>query len=600
MPADMLAAMQILPSAAAAAQLIQDDWTVACAGFVGAGHAEAVTRALEARFVATLAPRGLTLIYGAGQGDKASRGVNHFGHAGLVRRIIGGHWISAPRLGALVNADAVEAWNLPQGVISQWFRAVAGGKPGLMSAVGLHTFVDPRVDGGRLTPSTAASALEPRVQLLQINGQEQLFYPSLPIDCALIRASSADTRGNLSCENEPFHQDLLAIAQAAHNSGGIVIAQVQRIVPAGTIDPNAVRVPGIVVDFVLVTEDPDDHWMTFAEPYNPAYTSPACKKPVLAPAKAAASTGVAAATPANAGAAAAGGGATTGGVASAAALLPTGSAPSVSSVVRPAHAGHDARTLVQRRALLELLRVQRELATHVPPRRPVVNLGVGMPAGLGALSAAEGASEYTLTVEAGPIGGTPADLLSFGASAYPEAIIDQAAMFDFYDGGGLDIAFLGLAEFDPLGNVNVSRFGHGAHTRIAGLGGFVNISQNAKRVIFMGTLRAGGLIAHGRDGRLVIEHEGARAKLLPQVGQLSFSGPYVGSLGRPVRYITERAVFDLIDGHLTLVEIAPGIDLERDVLAQCGAPVRVAADLRLMDAAVFAAGPMLQALDPRR
>jgi propionate CoA-transferase len=550
----MLAAMHILPSAAAAAELIQNDWTVACAGFVGAGHAEAVTRALEARFLASGLPRGLTLIYGAGQGDRASRGVNHFGHVGLTRRIIGGHWISAPRLGALVNADAVEAWNLPQGVMSQWFRAVAGGKPGLLSAVGLHTFVDPRVDGARLTPSTTASAIEPRVQLIEINGQEQLFYPSLKLDCALIRASSADTRGNLSCENEPFHQDLLAIAQAAHNSGGIVIAQVQRIVPAGMLDPNAVRVPGILVDHVLVTEDPADHWMTFAEPYNPAYTSPAGKRPVQAPPK----------------------------VVEGAAVSPP--------------AALDARAIVQRRAYLELLRVQQQLAAHEPPRRPVVNLGVGMPAGVAALAAAEGASagagDFTLTVEAGPIGGTPADLLSFGASAYPEAIIDQAAMFDFYDGGGLDICFLGLAEFDPRGNVNVSRFGHGAQQRIAGLGGFVNISQNAKRVVFMGTLRAGGLIAHGRDGRLVIEHEGARAKLLPEVGHLSFNGPYVSGLGRPVRYITERAVFDLQDGHLTLVEIAPGIDLERDVLAQCGAAVRVASQLRLIDAAVYTPGPL--------
>ncbi|MFM2069005.1 MAG: CoA-transferase [Pseudomonadota bacterium] len=552
--------MQILPGAAAAAELIQDDWTVACAGFVGAGHAEAVTRALEARFLASGRPRGLTLVYGAGQGDRASRGVNHFGHAGLVRRIIGGHWISAPRLGALVNADAVEAWNLPQGVMSQWFRAVAGGKPGLMSAVGLHTFVDPRVDGARLTPSTAASAIEPRVQLIHINGQEQLFYPSLKIDCALIRASTADTRGNLSCENEPFHQDLLAVAQAAHNSGGIVIAQVQRIVPAGTLDPNAVRVPGIVVDHVLVTEDPDDHWMTFAEPYNPAYTSPASKRPVKAPPKAV-----------------------------------DGAAP-------PQPAALDARAIVQRRAYLELLRVQQELAAHVPPRRPVVNLGVGMPAGVAAVAAAEAAAQaggraadepgFTLTVEAGPIGGTPADLLSFGASAYPDAIIDQAAMFDFYDGGGLDICFLGLAEFDPRGNVNVSRFGHGAHQRIAGLGGFVNISQNARRVVFMGTLRAGGLIAHGQGGRLVIEHEGARAKLLPEVGHLSFNGPYVAGLGRPVRYITERAVFDLEGGYLTVVEIAPGIDLERDVLACCGAPVRVSGQLRVIDAAVYTPGPL--------
>ncbi|MEY4751193.1 MAG: CoA-transferase [Pseudomonadota bacterium] len=555
--------MQILPSAAAAAELIRSEWTVACAGFVGAGHAEAVTRALEARFISHGLPRDLTLIYGAGQGDRASRGVNHFGHVGLVRRIIGGHWISAPKLGALVNADAVEAWNLPQGVMSQWFRAVAGGKPGLVSAVGLHTFVDPRVDGGRLTPRTAASAIEPRVQLIELNGQEQLFYPSLKIDCALIRASTADARGNLSCENEPFHQDLLAIAQAARNSGGIVIAQVQRVVPAGTLEPNAVRVPGILVDHVLVTEDPDDHWMTFAEPYNPAYTAPASRRPVPAPPK------------------------------------------QVEGAAPPPPAPLDARSIVQRRAYLELLRVQQELAAHDPPRRPVVNLGVGMPAGVAAVAAAEDAAlaaarggraapepGFTLTVEAGPIGGTPADLLSFGASSYPEAIIDQAAMFDFYDGGGLDICFLGLAEFDPLGNVNVSRFGHGAHQRIAGLGGFVNISQNARRVVFMGTLRAGGLVAHGQGGRLVIEHEGARAKLLPEVGHLSFNGPYVASLGRPVRYITERAVFDLADGRLTLVEIAPGVDLERDVLARCGAPVVVASDLRLIDAAVYTPGPL--------
>jgi propionate CoA-transferase len=300
--------------------------------------------------------------------------------------------------------------------------------------------------------------------------------------------------------------------------------------------------------------------MTFAEPYNPAYTAPASKRPVMAPPKV------------------------------------------VEGAVSPPPVPLDARTIVQRRAYLELLRVQQELAAHEPPRCPVVNLGVGMPAGVAAVAAAESARQggggaaddagYTLTVEAGPIGGTPADLLSFGASAYPEAIIDQAAMFDFYDGGGLDICFLGLAEFDPLGNVNVSRFGHGVHQRIAGLGGFVNISQNAKRVVFMGTLRAGGLIAHGRDGRLVIELEGARAKLLPEVGHLSFNGPYVASLGRPVRYITERAVFDLADGRLTLVEIAPGLDLERDVLAQCGAPVAVSPALRLMDAAVFTPGPM--------
>jgi propionate CoA-transferase len=214
---------------------------------------------------------------------------------------------------------------------------------------------------------------------------------------------------------------------------------------------------------------------------------------------------------------------------------------------------------------------------------PVVNLGVGMPAGLGAEALAQGFDDFTLTIEAGPVGGTPADKLSFGASAYPQAIIDHAAMFDFYDGGGLDIAFLGLAEFDPHGNVNVSRFGD----KVAGVGGFINITQSTPRVVFMGTLTAGGLQVASGDGRLRIVQEGRVKKLVPQVGHLSFNGPYVASLGHQIRYITERAVFELCEGQLTLTEIAPGIDLQRDVLHALGAPVAVAPDLLTMDEALF-------------
>ncbi|HSI56274.1 MAG TPA: malonate decarboxylase subunit alpha [Ideonella sp.] len=518
---------------AQAAALIEDGQTVVCAGFVGAGHAEAVTRALEARFLATGAPRELTLFYAAGQGDRAGRGVNHFGHAGLVKRIIGGHWISAPRLGALVNADAVEAWNLPQGVITHLFRAIAGGKAGVVTKVGLHTFVDPRVDGGRLTPSTRGSALEPRVELITLRGEEQLFYPSLPVHVALIRGTTADERGNLATEDEPFHQDLLAIAQAAHNSGGIVIAQVKRIVPAGSLAPNDVRVPGILIDHLVIADDPADHWMTFGEAFNPAYT----RRPLDAASPAPHGAGSAAAPP----------------------VL-------------------DARRIVQRRAFLELQKLA----------RPVANLGVGMPAGIGAIALEEGHAGFTLTVEAGPIGGTPADQLSFGASAYPEAIIDHAAMFDFYDGGGLDIAFLGLAEFDPEGNVNVSRFGD----KVAGVGGFINITQTARRVVFLGTLTAGGLQVQAGDGRLRIVQEGRTGKLVPRLQHLSFNGPYVAGLGRPLLYITERAVFTLREGRLTLVEIAPGIDLQREVLAVCGAPVAVAPALATMDERIFREGPM--------
>ena len=521
--------MLILSPTAAAASL-PDGATVATAGFVGVGHAEAISRAVEARFLATGQPRDLTLVYAAGQGDRALRGVNHFGHLGLLKRVIGGHWISAPRLGALVLQDAIEAWNLPQGVIAHLYRAIAGGKPGVVTRIGLHTFVDPRHDGGRLTPRTARSAIEPRVQLVTLGGEEQLFYPTLAIDVALIRATTADENGNLACEHEPFHHDLLAIAQAARNSGGRVIAQVKRIVAAGTLAPNDVRVPGILVDALVIADDPADHTMTFGDDFEAKYRSAPASRP-----------------------------------------------PRAAAAVEPLPL--DVRKIVQRRALLELMKLD----------RPIVNLGVGMPAGLGAVAHEEGVDSFTMTVEAGAVGGTPADGPAFGASAWPEAVIDHAAMFDFYDGGGLDIAFLGLAEFDPLGNVNVSRFGD----KVSGVGGFINITQSTPRLVFMGTLTADGLQVASGDGRLRILQEGRVKKLLPVVGHLSFNGPYVASLGREIVYLTERAVFRLREGRLVLTEIAPGLDLQRDVLNALGAPVVVADDLVTMDGRIFTDAPML-------
>ena len=520
---------------AQAAALVPDGATVACAGFVGVGHAEAVSRAVEARFLASGHPRDLTLVYAAGQGDRGTRGVNHYGHAGLLKRVIGGHWISAPMLGALVQDNAIEAWNLPQGVISHLYRAIAGGKPGVVTRIGLHTFVDPHNDGGRLTPRTAQSAIEPRVQRVTLGGEEQLFYPSLPIDVALIRATTADALGNLSCEEEPFHHDLLAIAQAAHNSGGIVIAQVKRIVPAGTLLPAAVRVPGILVDHLVIADDPQDHQMTFGADYDPHFAAAPASRPAR----------------------------------QAGAPLPL-----------------DVRKIIQRRALLTL--------QAVPPRpgasRPVVNLGVGMPAGMGAVADEEGVRGFTLTVESGPVGGTPADGPAFGAALWPEAITTHAEMFDFYDGGGLDITFLGLAEFTPEGHVNVSRFG----SKVSGVGGFINITQSTPRVVFMGALVADGLQIATGDGTLRIVQEGRVPKLVPTVQHLSFHGPYVASLGRQITYITERAVFELRGGRLTLTEIAPGLDLQRDVLAVLGAPVVVADDLKTMDPRIFTDAPMFQ------
>ncbi|MGB9150273.1 MAG: malonate decarboxylase subunit alpha [Burkholderiales bacterium] len=502
---------------AEAASLIQDGWTICTSGFVGAGHPEALSVAIEERFLREARPRNLTLLYAAGQGDRDTRGAGHFGHEGLLKRVVGGHWGAAPRLGALAVANKVEAHNWPQGVIAQLFRAIAGNKPGVVSKIGLHTFIDPRHDGGRLSPCTT----EKLIELITLRGEEYLFYPSLPIHCALIRGTSADARGNISTEEEAFHNDILAIAQAAHNSGGIVIAQVKNIVAAGTLNPNAVRVPGILVDYVVQPDHPEHHWQTYGEDFNPAYTG-------------------------------------------------------ASRAMQSEHVVGilDARKIIQRRAFFELQKLD----------NPIGNLGTGIPAGVGEVAREEGFADFTLTIESGPIGGTPSgNRLSFGASTNPECIVDQASQFDFYDGGGLDIAFLGMAEVDVHGNVNVSRFGD----RIAGVGGFVNISQTSKRVVFMGTFTAGGLGVKTGDGRLEIAHEGRKQKVVPRVEHLSFNGPYSTGQGVGVLYITERAVFELRKGKLTLIEIAPGIDLQRDILAHCAKDILISDDLKLMDARIF-------------
>ncbi|CAG2130639.1 acyl CoA:acetate/3-ketoacid CoA transferase [Cupriavidus numazuensis] len=532
-----------------AAALVQDGWTVASAGFVGAGHAEAITEALEQRFLQSGLPRDLTLVYSAGQGDRGARGVNHFGNAGMTASIVGGHWRSATRLATLAMAEQCEGYNLPQGVLTHLYRAIAGGKPGVMTKIGLHTFVDPRTEqdaryhGGAVNERARRALADGKaswVEAVNFRGDEYLFYPSFPIHCALLRCTAADTRGNLSTHREAFHHELLAMAQAAHNSGGIVIAQVESVVDHHEI-LQAIHVPGILVDYVVVCENPANHQMTFAEGFNPAYVTPWQGESASPPPAAA----------------------------------------------TPSDAPPDARTIVQRRAAMELAR-----------RRPrVVNLGVGMPAAVGMMAAEAGLDGFTLTVEAGPIGGTPADGLSFGASAYPEAVVDQPAQFDFYEGGGIDLAILGLAELDGHGNVNVSKFGEGEGALIAGVGGFINITQSARAVVFMGTLTAGGLEVRAAEGKLQIVREGRVKKIVPEVSHLSFNGPYVASLGISVLYITERAVFEMRadDGGepcLTLVEIAPGMDLQRDVLDQCATPVAVAAELREMDARLFRAGPM--------
>ena len=490
-------------SAAEAVQLVRDGDTIASSGFVGIGFAENLAVALEARFLATGTPRGLTLVYAAGQGDGQTRGLNHLGHEGLVARVIGGHWGLVPALQKLAVDNKIEAWNLPQGVISHLFRDIAAGKPGHLSRVGLDTFVDPRHGGGRINARTT----EDRVRLMSLDGEDYLFYKAFPIDVAFIRATTADPDGNLTMAHQALTLESLAIAMAVRNSGGIVIAQVERVAAAHSLPPREVKIPGILVDCVVVAEKPEYHHQTFAEPYSPAFSGEL-------------------------------------------------RVPATSVVPMPM----GERKLICRRAALEL--------------RPnaVVNLGIGMPEGVAAVAAEERVIDLiTLTAEPGVIGGIPAGGLNFGAAVNTQAVIDQPYQFDFYDGGGLDIAFLGLAQADAEGNLNVSKFG----PRLAGAGGFINISQNAQKVVFVGSFLARGV-----------------PKFVQQVEHRTFSGREAFRRGQPVLYVTERCVFRLHERGLELIEIAPGLDLERDVLAHMGFHPVIEREPALMDGAVFDAAPM--------
>ncbi|MFI7866595.1 acyl CoA:acetate/3-ketoacid CoA transferase [Ectopseudomonas khazarica] len=510
--------MSKIMTAAAAVARIPDNANLATGGFVGIGFAEQIAIALEQRFLAEQAPRDLTLVYAAGQGDGKGRGLNHLAHEGLVRRVIGGHWGLVPGLQKLAVDNRIEAYNLPQGVISQLFRDIAAGKPGQLSRVGLGTYVDPRHAGGKLNARTTTDL----VRLMPIDGEDYLFYPSFPVHVGVVRATSADADGNLSFEREALTIESLAIAMAARNSGGLVIAQVERVVERGSLNPRQVKIPGILVDCVVVAE-PANHQQTFATAYNPAFAAET-RVPVnsLAP-------------------------------------MPL-----------------DVRKLIARRAALEL------------QAGAVVNLGIGMPEGVAAVAAEEGVIErLTLTAEPGVIGGVPASGLDFGAASNHSALLDQPYQFDFYDGGGLDIAFLGLAQADAAGNLNVSKFG----SRLAGAGGFINISQNAKQVVFVGTFSAGKQDIRIEDGQLRIVEDGDVRKFVGEVEHRTFAGQLAAERGQPVLYVTERCVLRLTRAGLELIEVAPGVDIDRDILARMDF-TPIVNQPRLMDARLFRPEPL--------
>ena len=482
-------------TAAEAVRLIRNGDHLVLEGFAGQGYAEELVLALEERFLATGKPRELSLVFTVAQGNRGDRGTVRLCHDGLLARAMGGHYGMAPALQKLAVDNAIEAYNFPQGVIAQLLRDTGGGKPGLLTRVGLNTFADPRLGGGEVNDRTT----EDRVRVLEIDGEEYLFYRAFDrLDVAFLRGTTADQDGNVTMEKEALTLEVLEIAIAVHNKGGLVVVQVERLVARGSLKAKDVKIPGTLVDCVVVATSADRHTQSWATSYNPAMSGetrqPLTEVPPI--------------------------------------LL-------------------DPRKVIARRAVMEL--------------RPnsVVNLGIGVPEGVAAVAAEEGILDYlTLTAEPGVIGGMPAGGLDFGSAVNPSAILAQPTQFDFYDGGGLDAAFLGMAQADARGNVNVSRFG----PRLAGAGGFINISQNSKAVYFLGTFLAPAR-TDVSNGQIVTTDGPAVAKFVSEVQQRTFSGELAARAHKRVIYITERCVFVLTEHGMRLTEIAPGVDLERDVLA---------------------------------
>jgi len=501
-----------------AMRVIRDGDTVAIDGFLGGLAPEELLIGLERRFLETGEPKNLTLIFAAGIGDGKDKGVNRLAHEGLLKRVIAGHWGLVPKLQRLALTEKIEAYNFPQGVITHLFRDIAGHAPRTITHVGLGTFVDPRDRGGKVNSITT----EDLVELIAFDGREYLAYKTMPLHVALLRGTTADMDGNITMEKEALTLEVLPLAMAAKNSGGFVIVQVERIAERGALNARHVKIPGILVDCVVVSK-PENHWQTYATFYNPAFS---CEFKV----------------------------------------------PTASIDPLPM----DERKIIARRAAFEL--------------RPnmVVNLGIGMPEGVANVANEEGIFDYlTLTAEAGSIGGIPSGGPNFGTATNMDCLVDMHAQFDFYDGGGLDLACLGLAQMDAAGNVNVSKFG----PKLAGCGGFIDITQTAKKIVFAGTFTAGTAELAIEDGKLKIARDGSLKKFVRNVEQITFSGKTAQKGDQQIYYVTERCVFRLTAECVEMIEIAPGIDLEKDILSQMEFKP-IIRNLRLMDGRIFKPAPM--------
>ncbi|MCD8156790.1 MAG: acyl CoA:acetate/3-ketoacid CoA transferase [Clostridiales bacterium] len=520
-----------------AAELIPDGATVGIAGMGLSGWAEEIACAIRDCYRETDHPCGLNLKQGSAMGDwgygnkfdggdrsplpvpdndHGARGVTRLGEAGpgLITKWTSAHIGSAFTLCDQARQELIDTHCLPQGVIINLWREIAAGRPGLITKTGLGTFVDPRVEGGRMNAKAAESEV---VKLVHFEGEEYLYYPGFKCDVALLRGTIADENGNISFEHESVINEGFSVAAAAKNTGGIVIVQVEYLAKKETLNPKAVKIPGHLVDYVVQAKDPKSCWQADGDYWQPPYSGDI--------------------------------------------RIPLDS-------IEPLP--FDERKVVCRRCAMEL------------KKGNIINLGIGMPADTAKVVSEEGyIDDLLMSTESGVIGGVPSALPSFGSAYNPECILTPNDMFDLISGGGLDVTCLGIGEVDGDGNNNVSRMGK----RLTDPGGFIDITAATPKVIFAGSLVGKAKLKIG-DGKLEVVQEGTIRKFVDKVGQITFSGQYAPD-DQEVLYITERAVFRLIDHKMILVEIAPGIDLQRDVLDQIGFTPVISPDLKEMDPGIF-------------
>lgn len=505
-------------SAKEAIDLIPNEASVAILG-AGGGITEPteLINALADKYRETQSPKDLTLIHTTGLGDRAAKGMSPLGQKGLSKVVIGGHWGQSPGMCEMAEQNLIQAYNFPMGVMAQLFRSAAAHHPGILTEIGMGTFIDPRQQGGKLNEVTKKDL----IKLVEVNDKEWLFYPALYPDVVFLRGTTADTEGYISMEDEVLYLDALAMAQATHNNGGIVIMQVQRVVKAGSLHPRKVRIPGYLVDALVVVPDQPQ---LYGAPVNRFISGDYIVDPGT-----------------------------------------------------PMTIPLDQRKLVARRALFEVR------------KGSVGNVGVGIADGIGLVAREEGVDEqFTLTVETGAVGGITSQGVAFGANVNTRALLDMPAQFDFYHGGGLDVCYLSFAEVDEEGNVNVHKF----NGKVMGTGGFVDIHQTSKKVVFCGTLTAGSLKTEIKNGQLSITQEGKFKKFVKKLPEITFSGKLAAQKGQEIYYITERAVFKLEKDGLHLIEIAPGVDLQKDILDKMEFTPVVSKGVKQMDKRLFIDQPM--------